>query len=141
MNAVITRKYRCKHTAICIDTTKIQEVDWATGAALFMRHDFFDQLGGFSEDYFLYMEDEDLCLRSWKNQRPVVYVPQATAIHTARRESSHLSKMTVIHFFSLLKFFFKHGFNAKRPQLQPVAYNYETARANGSAAVEAKAES
>ena len=43
-----------------MDTTKIQPVDWAIGAALFMRRDFYAFLGGFDQNYFLYMEDEDI---------------------------------------------------------------------------------
>ena len=98
-----------------IDSSKVQMVDWAIGAALFVRRDFFQKMGGFDLDYFLYMEDEDFCLRCWKNGKPVVYVPQSEMMHTHLRSSSKLNKMTFVHFKSLLTFFRKHGINVKRP--------------------------
>ncbi|GJM08294.1 MAG: glycosyl transferase [Lysobacteraceae bacterium] len=38
-------------------------VDWVSGAALMIPSPLFKQLGGFSEDYFMYSEDVDLCYR------------------------------------------------------------------------------
>ncbi len=98
-----------------MDCSKAQPVDWAIGAALFLNNDFFKKLKGFDEDYFLYMEDEDLCLRSWKEGLDVVYVPQSQMKHIHLRSSSHIGRMTFIHFFSLLIFFRKHGLNVRRP--------------------------
>lgn len=37
--------------------------DWITGAALFIRKDLYYKVGGLDENYFMYMEDEDLCRR------------------------------------------------------------------------------
>lgn len=96
-----------------IDATKTQPVDWAIGAALFVKTDFFRKQGGFDMDYFLYMEDEDFCLRSWQANKPVMYVPQAEMMHTHLRSSSKFNKMTFVHMKSMFTFFRKHGFNVK----------------------------
>lgn len=98
-----------------IDVSKIQAVDWAIGAALFVRKDFFDELGGFDQSYFLYMEDEDLCLRSWQHNKAVIYVPTSEMSHIHLRTSSKLGKMTFIHLKSMLTFFRKHGVSVQRP--------------------------
>ena len=37
--------------------------DWVSGAALLMSSRLFHKVGGWCEDYFMYMEDEDLCRR------------------------------------------------------------------------------
>lgn len=100
-------KYLCKD----IDVEKIQPVNWAVGAALFIPREVYSQLAGFDKDYFLYMEDEDICLRSWQMNRPVVYVPQAQMIHNHLRASAKIGKKAFMHFKSLRTFFKKHGYH------------------------------
>ena len=104
------REYLCRD----IDQTKTQEVDWAMGAALFMSRETYASLGGFDQRYFLYMEDEDLCLRAWKQKIPVVYYPEIALIHNHLKGSRHLSKKTWWHLQSLMKYFRRHGINVKR---------------------------
>ncbi|EAQ25687.1 glycosyltransferase family 2 protein [Roseovarius sp. 217] len=41
-----------------------QTVDWLAGASLMIRQDVLDQIGGFDEEFFLYFEETDLCLRA-----------------------------------------------------------------------------
>mgnify|MGYP000885481229 CR=1 FL=1 len=101
----IVNKYLCKN----MDTTKIQPVDWAIGAALFMRRDFYAFLGGFDQNYFLYMEDEDICLRSWKCNRPVIYFPESIMTHNHLRGSSKIGRKALLHLQSMFVFFKKHG--------------------------------
>ena len=103
-------EYLCKD----IDQTKTQEVDWAMGAALFMNRETYAQLGGFDQRYFLYMEDEDLCLRAWKQKIPVIYYPEIEMIHNHLRGSTRLSRKTFLHLQSLVKYFWRHGFNVNR---------------------------
>jgi N-acetylglucosaminyl-diphospho-decaprenol L-rhamnosyltransferase len=56
-------------------------VGWLSGSCLLMRRSAFDQIGGFDERYFMYMEDVDLGDRlgraGWLN----VYVPGAEILH------------------------------------------------------------
>lgn len=104
------KKYLCKD----IDTETQQDVDWAIGAALFMNRDVYAQLGGFDQRYFLYMEDEDLCLRAWKMGIPVTYYPAVQLIHNHLRASTHLGRNTCYHLDSLLKYFRKHGIGGQR---------------------------
>ncbi len=40
---------------------KPYELDWVTGAFLLVRKEILDETHGFSEDYFMYGEDVDLC--------------------------------------------------------------------------------
>ena len=41
----------------------IMEVDWVMGACMFIKKELFDQVGGFSKEYFMYFEDVDLCCK------------------------------------------------------------------------------
>lgn len=103
-------EYLCKD----IDYNQTQEIDWAIGAAFFMSREVYAELGGFDTDYFLYMEDEDMCLRSWKIKRPVVYFPKAKMIHNHLRASSKIGKKMFIHVHSMVTFFRKHGLSPQR---------------------------
>ena len=109
-------EYLCKD----IDMNATQPVDWAIGAALFMKRDVYERLGGFDESYFLYMEDEDLCLRAWKSGIPVIYHPVSKMVHNHLRGSSKIGKKAIYHFKSLTKFFIKHGFNVQRDSLMGI---------------------
>lgn len=109
-NSKGVKEYLCK----TIDTSAVQPVDWALGAALFMRRGAYLALGGFDQRYFLYMEDEDLCLRGWKNGIPTIYYPLAKLIHNHLRGSAKLGKKTIYHFVSVVKFFCRHGIHVQR---------------------------
>lgn len=104
-NNKIVQNYLCKN----IDVDKTQFVDWSIGAALFFKSDLYKKLKGFDLDYFLYMEDVDLCLRAWKSNSAVVYYPKSEIIHNHLRASRKIGKKMIMHFKSLLLFFSKNG--------------------------------
>lgn len=97
--------YLCKDLAV----DKVQYINWAVGAAYFIAREHYSKLGGFDEDYFLYMEDEDLCLRSWKAKAPVLYFPHSVMVHNHMRSSKKFGKTMIYHFKSLFTFWNKHG--------------------------------
>jgi GT2 family glycosyltransferase len=57
------------------------EVAWVSGAFLLVRRAAFEAAGGFDEDFFLYKEEEDLCLRLRRAGGRILYVPEASAMH------------------------------------------------------------
>ena len=42
---------------------QVEEIFWASGAAMFIRSNLFLKLGGFDEDYYAHHEEIDLCWR------------------------------------------------------------------------------
>ena len=87
-----------------------QTVDWAIGAAMFMKRQVYSELNGFDEKFFLYVEDEDLCLRAWQANYKVTYYPGAVMIHDHQRSSAtKLNKLTWFHLKSFVYFVFKHN--------------------------------
>lgn len=57
-------------------------VDWTTGAALAIRRDVWDKVGGFDPIYGRgYFEDVELCLRVRDLGYQVLYEPRCTLIH------------------------------------------------------------
>lgn len=61
------------------------EVDWVTGAALFIRRKLFEELGGFDERYFFFFEDADLCRQVRIHGCKVVWYPESKIIHLGGR--------------------------------------------------------
>jgi GT2 family glycosyltransferase len=53
----------------------------ASGAAIALRREVWDALGGFTEPFFAYSEDADLSLRCWQLGWRVVFVPTAVVVH------------------------------------------------------------
>ncbi|MGE0347991.1 glycosyltransferase family 2 protein [Hydrogenophaga sp.] len=59
-------------------------VGFVVGAAMLFRLARFEGVGFFDERFFLYYEDDDLCLRLFQAQRPMVVWPAVAAVHRAR---------------------------------------------------------
>ncbi|MFL5824246.1 MAG: glycosyltransferase family 2 protein [Solirubrobacteraceae bacterium] len=58
-----------------------REVAFPSGAALTIRREVWDELGGLDPSYFLYSEDLDLGLRLWLAGHGVGLVPDARVVH------------------------------------------------------------
>jgi N-acetylglucosaminyl-diphospho-decaprenol L-rhamnosyltransferase len=54
---------------------------WLHGCCLLVRVDAFRQFGGFDERFFLYYEDDDLCLRALHAGYDCLLEPQAQVLH------------------------------------------------------------
>ncbi|MEO1086067.1 MAG: glycosyltransferase family 2 protein [Acidobacteriota bacterium] len=54
---------------------------WFTAACVLLRRRAFEDVGGFDEDYFLYFEDVDLCLRLRAAGWELGEAPDAVAVH------------------------------------------------------------
>ncbi|MBI4709077.1 MAG: glycosyltransferase family 2 protein [Candidatus Portnoybacteria bacterium] len=59
----------------------ISEVAWVSGAFLLVSRDVFNKVGGFDEGFFLYKEEEDLCLRIKQEGFRIFYNPQIKVFH------------------------------------------------------------
>jgi GT2 family glycosyltransferase len=58
-----------------------EEAEAISGACVMVRRDVFQRVGRFSEDYFMYTEDIDLCYKLRRAGCRNYYVPDATVIH------------------------------------------------------------
>lgn len=56
-------------------------VDWVSGAAFIIRTGAYRNLNGFDEQFFLFKEEEDLCLRLRHAGLKVLYDPSITIAH------------------------------------------------------------
>ncbi|MBU1629089.1 MAG: glycosyltransferase family 2 protein, partial [Gammaproteobacteria bacterium] len=56
-------------------------IAWVIGASMAIPKHLFDEIKGFDPDFFLYGEDEDLCLRVRKLGYEIGYCPEVTVEH------------------------------------------------------------
>ena len=83
------------------------EVEAISGACLAVTREAFEQIGGFTESYFMYGEDLDLCFKLQRSGYKVYYVPETRIVHlgggSSRQAPSNFSIVTmrasVYHFF------------------------------------------
>ncbi|MBT8339482.1 MAG: glycosyltransferase family 2 protein [Desulfatitalea sp.] len=101
-----------KREFFCFNDTGFHayEVDWVSGACMFIRRKAIEEIKGFDEDYFLYWEDADLCKRmndaGWKT----VYYTKAIATHFVGKSSDTAPIQSIGHFHhSSYKYFMKHS--------------------------------
>jgi GT2 family glycosyltransferase len=62
-------------------------VDWVIGAAMMIRRKAFEEVGGWDEGFFLYIEDTEFCRSCTRAGWDVVYVPQIRLRHRYPRAS------------------------------------------------------
>jgi len=56
-------------------------ISWASGAALAIRKEVFNELGGFDEDFEFHMEEIDLCWQAWKKGYEIRFQPKSIVYH------------------------------------------------------------
>jgi len=69
---------------------QLVECDWVSGSVLMISRADFDAIGGWSEDYWMYVEDADLCRKAHDYGISVAYAPGVEVIH-AHGGSSRLN--------------------------------------------------
>jgi GT2 family glycosyltransferase len=69
---------------------QLVECDWVTGSVLMISRADFDAISGWCEDYWMYVEDADLCRKAHDCGMSVVYAPDVEVIH-AHGGSSRLN--------------------------------------------------
>lgn len=80
-------------------------VDWVSGACFLIRRETWDDLDGFDESYFMFLEDVDLCWRARRHGWNVVYEPAARVTHAVGvSRARHPYRMAFEHHRSLMRF-------------------------------------
>lgn len=79
--------------------------DWVSGSCFMARRDALEELGGFDEAYFMYLEDTDLCWRAHQAGWGVGFAGTAAVTHVQGASTArHPYRMMVAHHRSALRF-------------------------------------
>ena len=90
------------------DYSKPFQVPFAQGSFLVCKTDLLKQLGGFDDEFFMYLEDADLCRRMNEISK-VMYCPYTTVEHRWEKGSHKNFRLFKIHIQSWIKYFRKWG--------------------------------
>lgn len=102
-----TEKYRLHYDHY--DFSSTQSVPWLSGACLMTSRRVFQEAGCFDENYFLYLEDMDLCMQVKKIGYSNIYLPSAEVVHLFGGSSEpHKSELKKIYLRSAKHYFRKN---------------------------------
>ena len=105
----IFRKRFKKHTLQYEDFSKPFQVPFGQGSFLVIRTELFKDLGGFDDNFFMYLEDADLCKRVNAISK-LMYIPDPTIIHKWEQGSHKSFQLFKIHITSMRYYFKKWGY-------------------------------
>ncbi len=92
------------------DYSKEKEVDQVMGAFFLIRRKVLDKIGLLDENYFIWFEEVDFCLRVWQAGWKVLFFPSTSVIHYGGMsfEQESTLKKQIWFFKSALRFFKMH---------------------------------
>jgi GT2 family glycosyltransferase len=102
------RKYMSWYEMRDMGYDRVFDVPYLSGCFMLFRRSFLDEIGGFDENIFMYLEDADITIRMAKNYRTVFY-PDVKVYHHWAKGSYNSLRLTLINIQSAIYFFNKHG--------------------------------
>ncbi|GIW62483.1 MAG: glycosyl transferase [Patescibacteria group bacterium] len=105
-----------------MDMSSVHQVEAVSGAFLLVKKSVFELVSGFDEDYFMYGEDLDLCLRIRLKGFKIYYYPKYKAVHHKYRSGMKspllkIRRKTSFYFWQAKKIYFLKHLYKKYPKL------------------------
>ena len=111
------------------DVSVPREVESTLGACLLVQRSVLAQIGLLDEDYFMYSEEIDLCVRARKAGWQIWWVPQAQVIHYGGQSTRQVAvTMFLTLYEGKVKYFRKHLGRAKTQLYKSVLMGATLAR-------------
>ncbi len=111
------------------DRLSERQVEWASGSSMLLRMEALDRVGLFDEDYFMYVEDVDLCTRMRNAGWEVWYSPELEVEHVVGTATRGSKRMTLEHSKSIYRYYAKHRSPGWRAVTRPAVWAGVRARA------------
>lgn len=100
---------------------KAQKVSFASGCCLLIPIEILDKIGLMNEDYFLYCEDTDYCLRILKADFEIMYEPKSKIYHKVNASTNKIAGIQTYYLVRNKLFIVKKYI---RPVYKPLSYIY-----------------
>jgi GT2 family glycosyltransferase len=107
-SGILNISYNNKHIRRKVKYSNPVQVDVVSGSQMFVRADYFFEIGGLDTIFFLYCEEEDLALRFNKAGYKTYLVPQARNYHLGSASTRKSLAIKKEFYISFLYFYRKH---------------------------------
>ncbi|MBP2098398.1 glycosyltransferase family 2 protein [Enterococcus rivorum] len=97
--------YECRD----LSESELTYIKMGSGCMMLIDIGKFNQIGGFDERFFMYFEDNDLCLRFGEEGYKILYTPFETVVHLYEKGAHKSAKLFKVFIESMIKFFNKWG--------------------------------
>lgn len=94
-----------------LDSQEPCEVERVKGACMAVRRSAIDEVGLMAEDYFLYAEEDDWCLRFIRAGWKIYYLPQAVVTHYGGASTEQVSIEAAAHLYRSRVIYLKKHFS------------------------------
>jgi len=116
-------KRMAKYNLTYLNPDEANEVDAVSGAFLMIRKKVIDKIGKLDENFFMYGEELDWCLRTKKAGWKVIYYPDAEIVHYKGECSKSNSRKAAFEFYrSMFLFHKKHFADNYNPIINSIIY-------------------
>jgi N-acetylglucosaminyl-diphospho-decaprenol L-rhamnosyltransferase len=119
-----TRRYR----QLDVDPDLARSVEWISGAAVWLRRDALDRIGGWDERFFLFFEDVDLCRRLERDGWRVAYEPTGHVVHEVGGSRAAAPVRSIVEHHRAAYQYADKWWHGPRRLLLPVAAAFLAAR-------------
>ncbi|MGH7357955.1 MAG: glycosyltransferase family 2 protein, partial [Candidatus Rokuibacteriota bacterium] len=110
-----------RYRQLDLDPGRARDADWVSGAAVWLRRAALEDVGGWDEGYFMYLEDADLGWRLGRRGWRIGYEPAGNVVHVqAVSTRRHPYRMIVEHHRSTARLAAKRWTGARRLLLVPL---------------------
>ncbi len=91
------------------DHSSHRSVDWVSGAAMAVRREAIEQVGGMDEAFFMFNEDVDWCRRFTLAGWSIDYLPDAQVVHAIGASKGYVSEKVILERHrGMIHYFRKH---------------------------------
>jgi N-acetylglucosaminyl-diphospho-decaprenol L-rhamnosyltransferase len=119
-----TRAYR----QLDADPEQPRDVEWISGAAIWLRRTALDRIGGWDERFFLFFEDVDLCRRLGADGWRIGYEPGGHVVHVVGGSRARRPVRSILEHHRAAYQYANKWWHGPRRLLLPLAAVFLTAR-------------
>lgn len=101
------KKWLAKFLMKDFDHKSTKKVDWIMGACWMANKKIIQEIQYLDENYFMYLEDMDLCRRLWNKNKAVYYSGEISAIHLHQKASENKNIIYSLFFNKLSRIHLK----------------------------------